>query len=473
MSKLCDFYNYINGKKVAVVGIGVSNTPLIEFLVSHGAEVTARDVKTEDKLGEIADKLKKNNVKMILGEGYLSDLSEDVIFKAPGIRCDLEPFRKAVENGSVLTSEMELFFELCPCPIFAVTGSDGKTTTTTLTGLMLGEHIKKIGSNSAIHVGGNIGKPLLPQIEDIKPDDFAVVELSSFQLHTMKRSADFAAVTNVSPNHLNWHTDMDEYIRSKKNVFLHKGNKRCVLNYGCELTRNMADEAPGEVTFFSGSMRPPLGRASAAVYEKDGFIVREDSTGCEKILAVSDIRIPGRHNVENYMTAIALTWGYSDIESITKIAREFGGVEHRCEFVRCLDGVKYYNSSIDSSPSRTEAALRSFKQKLIVICGGYDKHIPYEPLAKPLIECAKTVVLVGATAQKIKAALLSDKEYKGSPEIIEASSFEDAVNLARAAATENDVVILSPASASFDLFRNFEERGNYFKKLVNGFKPLK
>ncbi len=468
MSKLTEFKKYIKDKHVAVVGIGVSNTPLIDFLLTCGARVTARDIKTRDKLPELAATLEKKGVTLSLGNDYLENFTEDIIFKAPGIRGDLPQFRNAVSNGAVLTSEMEVFFELCPCKIFGITGSDGKTTTTTLTYKMLELEMKKQGSDARVWVGGNIGKPLLPEIDSFRENDLAVVELSSFQLHMMKKSPFCAAITNVSPNHLNWHTDMDEYTLSKENIFLCKGNERVVLNYGCDITREMASLTDCEVIYFSGRCTPEGN--NAAVYEKNGCIVHRDITGnIKEILRTDAIKIPGRHNVENYMTAIALTLGHVSPETVNEIATTFGGVEHRCEFVRNFEGVKYYNSSIDSSPTRTEAALRAFREKLIVICGGYDKNIPYEPLALPLIECAKKVILVGATAPKIKSALLSCKEYNGTPEIIEADTFENAVNAARDTAENGDIVVLSPASASFDMFKNFEERGNYFKALVNGF----
>ncbi len=468
MSKLTAFKKYIAEKHVAVVGIGVSNTPLIDFLLSCGAKITARDIKTREKMSGLADNLENKGVNLILGENYLKNFTEDIIFKAPGIRGDLPQFADAISNGAVLTSEMEVFFELCPCKIFGITGSDGKTTTTTLTYKMLELELKNQGSDARVWVGGNIGKPLLPEIDSFKENDLAVVELSSFQLHMMKKSPAFAAITNVSPNHLNWHTDMDEYTVSKENIFLGEGNKRIVLNYGCDVTRDMATLTDSQVIYFSGKCIPP--EEFAAVYEKDGCIVSRDKNGnIREILRADDIKIPGRHNIENYMTAIALTSGFVSRETVNEIAKNFGGVEHRCEFVREFNGVKYYNSSIDSSPTRTEAALCAFGQKLIVICGGYDKNIPYEPLAKPLIECAKKVVLVGATAPKIKAALIEASDYNGTPEIIEADTFEAAVKAARLAAKVGDIVILSPASASFDMFKNFEERGNYFKDIVNGF----
>lgn len=468
MTKLAAFKEYIKDKRITVVGIGISNTPLIDFLLSHGAVVTARDIKTADKLGDLAVSLEEKGVKLILGEGYLDGIDEEIIFKAPGIRGDLPQFIKAVKNGSILTSEMEAFFEVCPCKIFGVTGSDGKTTTTTLTYKLLELEAKRNNSEATVWVGGNIGKPLLPDIDKIKEDDFAVVELSSFQLQNMKKSPYSAAITNVTPNHLNWHIDMDEYTLAKENIIRGEDCRRAVLNYDCKITRDMAERTSADVIYFSGSGIPADG--FEAVYEKDGVIVHRTKEGSvSEILAVSDIKIPGRHNVENYMTAIALTYGYVSKETVSEIAKNFGGVEHRCEFVREFEGVKYYNSSIDSSPTRTIAALSSFNEKVIVICGGYDKNIPYEPLAKPLCDHAKVIVLVGATSAKIKAALTSYEGYKGNPEIIEADSFESAVTSARAFAKSGDTVILSPAAASFDMFKNFEERGKIFKEIVNNF----
>lgn len=469
MSKLTEFYSYIRGKTVSVVGIGVSNTPLIDFLLAHGAEVTARDIKTADKLGALASTLEKKGVRLVLGENYLDGITDELIFRAPGIRPDRPEFIEAIKRGSKLTSEMELFFELCPCRIFAVTGSDGKTTTTTLTYTFLSREAERQHSAARVFVGGNIGKPLLPEIDSIREDDYVVVELSSFQLQSMTLSPYAAAITNVTPNHLNWHTDMDEYTRAKENVFLHAGNERLVLNWGCQATRKMASLTNADITYFSAKSEPQLGRAASVIFESDGYIIRKTKDGEERLLPCSDIKLPGRHNIENYMTAIALTWGYVSLETVIETARSFGGVEHRCELVREFGGVKYYNSSIDSSPTRTEAALRAFTQKVIVICGGYDKHIPYEPLAKPLIECAKAVVLTGATAPKIKDALLASPDYQGQPPIYESDTFEGAVDMAKNIAKPCDIVILSPASASFDRFKNFEERGNYFKQLVNKF----
>lgn len=422
--------------------------PLIDYLLSHGASVTARDIKTPDQLGSAAETLRKKGVKLICGENYLDDIGEEYIFRTPGVRYDKPGLLRAAARGSVLTSEMELFFEVTPARIIGVTGSDGKTTTTTVIYRMLAE------AGYKVYVGGNIGHPLLPEAEYMTGKDIAVVELSSFQLHTMKRSPEISVVTNVTPNHLDYHTSMDEYISAKKNIFLHERNRRLVLNYSNEITRAIARDArpDADVVFFL---------SESGVYDKDGVIYYRD----EPVIPVADILLPGRHNAENYMAAVGAVHGLVSGDDIRHVARNFTGVEHRCEFVREKDGVRYYNSSIDSSPTRTTAALNSFSQKVIVICGGYDKHIPFEPLAGPLCSKAKTVVLTGATAPKIKAVI--ENFDGGKPVVLERPDFDEAVMTAAAAASAGDIVLLSPACASFDAFPNFEVRGNRFKEIIN------
>jgi len=444
-----------HGKKVSVLGIGISNTPLVEFLLEHGAVVTARDMKTMDRLPEKVRAFRERGVEFILGEKYLDNIDADYIFRAPGIRYDKPGIADAVAKGAELTSEMELFFELCPAKIIGITGSDGKTTTTTV----ISEIIRK--KFGRVFVGGNIGRPLLPEVASMTDKDFAVVELSSFQLHTMKRSPDIAVITNVAPNHLDYHTDMNEYIDAKKNIFLHQSaDSLLVLNARNEITAAMAGEAIGRVRMFCGEP------SADGVYEKDGAVWH----GGKKIMKTSDILIPGHHNVENYMAVTAALADIVDPADIADTAASFPGVEHRIELVRELDGVKYYNSSIDSSPTRTTAALNSFKQKVIAICGGYDKHIPFEPLAEPVCRSVKKLILTGATAEKIKNAVISSKYYKENcPEIIEEPDFEKAVIAARNASVPGDVVILTPACASFDAFPNFEIRGRKFKDIVKSF----
>ena len=447
-----------SGKRIAVLGLGISNSPLIGYLLERGASVTARDRKPFDELPEAVRAYSGRGVSFVCGDGYLDGIDADIIFKSPGIRYDKPQLTEAASKGTVITSEMELFFELCPAKIIGVTGSDGKTTSTTL----IYKALEAQYGSDKVFVGGNIGAPLLPVVDKMTSDCFAVVELSSFQLHTMRRSPDISLITNISPNHLDYHRDMAEYIDAKSNIFrFQKPGSRLVLNAANPHTASLAGKANKDVEtiMFGGSPADNTG-----VYELDGGIY----DGISRILDVSDIILPGHHNVENYMGAIAALRGIVGSEVFRSLARTFPGVEHRCELVRELDGVKFYNSSIDSSPTRTSAALYSFKDKVIVICGGYDKHIPFEPLAKPLCDKAKTVVLTGATADKIYSALTSSPDYRpGNPEIIREPDFHRAVIAASNCASSGDCVILSPACASFDAFPNFEVRGKTFKSIIN------
>lgn len=464
--ELSEFKNHIKDKRVSVVGIGVSNVPLIEFLHGCGAKITARDKKTPEELGGIYEKILPLVEKTALGEGYLSDICDDIVFRSPGIRYDIPEFKAAAEKGAAISSEMELFFSLCPCKIIGITGSDGKTTTTTVTYKILSKQAELDGGGRRIWLGGNIGSPLIGHIGEIKEDDICVVELSSFQLHTMKSSPCVAAITNITPNHLNWHTDMDEYIEAKTHIFTNQTAKgTVVLNYENDITRALAEKAKGRVFFFSSKRTP---EADDAVYEENGAIYIKENGKARKVINTSDIKLVGRHNVENYMTAIALTAGLASADAVYEVASTFNGVEHRLEFVRELDGVKYYNGSIDSSPTRTIAALSCFTAPVVVILGGYDKNLDYEPLCGPLYEHAHTAVLTGQNAEKIYKALCGH----GVPddfEIIKEPDFEKAVYAAKNAAKPGDVVILSPAAASFDRFKNFEERGKIYKSIVQSF----
>ncbi len=448
------------GKKVAFLGTGVSHRECIELFASKGIDVTLCDKRTREQLGEeVCSRMDELGVKLKLGEDYLKDIDADIIFRTPGIRFFIPELNELRRQGKVVTSELEVFFELCDCKKIAVTGSDGKTTTTTL----ISEILKASGKK--VHLGGNIGRALLPIIEQVKPDDYAVVELSSFQLISMRQSPDIAVVTNVAPNHLDMHKDMQEYIDAKKNIYLHQNAfSKTVLNLDNEITSAMAEECRGDVTYFTRRQTPYNG----SFLNENNVLCMSDHGKVTEVVSAEDIRIPGIHNVENFLAAIAAVWGLADVQTIVKIAKEFGGVEHRIEFVREKDGVKWYNDSIASSPTRTIAGLKSFKQKIIVIAGGYDKKIPYEPLAPYLVEKTKCIVLMGATAEKIEAAVKAYPEYKeGNPVIIHAQSMEEAVKKAQEFAVSGDIISLSPASASFDLYRNFEERGRHFKDIVN------
>ena len=446
----------ISNKRISVVGIGVSNIPLIKFLANSGARVTAHDKRTAEQLGKTYDDLKILGVEFVLGDGYLDGIATDVeiIFKTPGLRPDVPQLIAAADKGAVITSEMELFFELCPCKIIAVTGSDGKTTTTSL----IGEMLKKEGYTT--YIGGNIGKPLLDEVENMKADDKVVLELSSFQLFLMKHSADVAVVTNVTPNHLDWHKSFDEYIQSKKSIFKNNKDCRVVLNYDNDITQGFAEETQNSM-YFSRQVELDEG-----VILKDGKIVLRSAGEDTTIISADDIKIPGTHNVENYMAAIGAVYPFVSIENIDYVAKNFGGVPHRIELVRELCGVRYYNDSIASSPARTTAGLKSFNQKVILIAGGYDKKIPFNEFGAVVNDYVKELVLVGVTSEKIETAVKNAPNYNGL-KIHREIDFKSAVLKARECASEGDVVILSPACASFDLFKNFEERGDTFKEIVN------
>jgi UDP-N-acetylmuramoylalanine--D-glutamate ligase len=476
--------NYVGGRPCEILGLGVSNLPLAEYLSDAGISLTVRDKKALSELGDRAAALEAKGVRFVLGDCAFDEVGGGLIFRSPGIRPDRESLQRAVESGAELTSEMELFLSLTPAVTFAVTGSDGKTTTTTLTGKFLTADAEKRNGGRA-YVGGNIGEPLLHRVDEMTASDRAALELSSFQLMRVTKAPTYAAITNISPNHLDWHTGMDEYITAKLNV-MGDGTKRLVTNADCEETVKIAariaskESRPalflfsstarsfGEVFAFSPDPLP----CDRAIYEKDGAIVLSDGASEEKLLEISKIRVPGRHNVENFMCAIALTYGEVDKAVYTETAESFFGVRHRLELIRTLDGVDYFNSSIDSSPTRTAAALSALHGRdTVIICGGYDKKIPYEPLADALCRSARFVVLTGATGKKIEAALLGCKAYKkGAPEYIYTPDFADAVRLARENARYGGCVLLSPASASFDAFPNFAVRGDTFRDIVNSFE---
>ena len=438
------------GRKIAVLGLGISNRPLVRLLLEAGLHVTGCDRTPRENLEEEVLDLERRGCILKVGEGYLEDLEADLVFRTPGMHPNIPALAALRERGAEVTSEMEIFFECCPCTILAVTGSDGKTTTTTL----ISEMLKAAGKT--VWLGGNIGTPLLPRCREMKAEDFAVVELSSFQLMDMKRSPHVAVVTNLAPNHLDVHKDMEEYIWAKENLFrFQKENDVLILNADNEITQKFVGN--GATKFFSRRQE------TNGVWEKDGTVYRNGQPLMEK----TDILLPGEHNVENYMAAILAVEGLVEDETIRQVARTFGGVEHRIELVRIKDGVRYYNDSIASSPTRTIAGLKSFREKVLLIAGGYDKHIPYDVLGLEICRHVKKLFVNGATADQIRAAVEKAPEYRpGCPEIVDCGDFTTAVQMAAAAAEPGDVVLMSPASAAFDQFKNFMVRGNYFKKLI-------
>ena len=443
------YFRSLRGKHAAVMGLGVSNRPLVQLLLEYGVQVTGCDRTPREKLDAQVLELERQGCRLRLGEDSLEDVQADVVFRTPGMHPSNPAIQTLVSRGAAVSSEMEVFFEVCPCHLLAVTGSDGKTTTTTLIARMLE------ASGKRVWLGGNIGTPLLPLVNQMEPEDYAVVELSSFQLLDMRRSPQRALITNLAPNHLDIHKDMDEYIQAKTNIFRYQDNTGLlILNADNAITA--AFRGNGETRFFSR-----LGKAHISL--ENGIICRQG----QPVLDTADILLPGVHNVENYMAAIAMVEGLVEDETVRQVARTFGGVEHRIELVREKDGVRYYNDSIASSPSRTIAGLRSFPQKVILIAGGYDKHIPYDALGPEICRHVKKLFLGGATGEKISDAVRACPEY--DPEVLEIQDcgrFDAAVLAAAQAAQPGDVVLMSPASAAFDQFQNFMVRGNRFKELI-------
>ena len=446
MAAFEEFFASLGGKRVAVLGLGVSNRPLVRLLLEIGCSVVGCDRTPREKLEEEVLELEKLGCKLHVGDRYLDGVEADVVFRTPGMHPGNPAIQALRQRGAEITSEMEVFFEVAPCHLIAVTGSDGKTTTTTL----IAEMLKAAGKT--VWLGGNIGTPLLPLVRQMKKEDYAVVELSSFQLMDMRRSPQRALITNLAPNHLDIHKDMEEYVDAKKNIFRYqKEGDLLVLNADNPITASL--RGPGETRFFSR-----LGEGYVCI--RDGIICRGDTP----VLPVADILLPGVHNVENYMAAIAMVEGLASDEDIRRVAQTFGGVEHRIELVRIKDGVRYYNDSIASSPTRTIAGLRSFPEKVILIAGGYDKHIPYDPLGPEICAHVKKLFLNGATGPQIRAAVENCAGEK--PEMVDCGDFASAVKAAAEAAEPGDVVLMSPASAAFDQFKNFMVRGNTFKELV-------
>ena len=461
-----EFYSALKGKRVSFIGVGRTNLPLIEKFIACGAAVTVRDKREAEALGEDGAHLKQLGARLICGAGYLENIDEDMLFRTPGVPYLLPELQAAKSRGVAVTSEMEVFFDLCPCKIYAVTGSDGKTTTTSI----IAEMLKAAGKT--VHLGGNIGRPLLPEIEEIAPEDVAVVELSSFQLISMRRSPDVAVITNLSPNHLDVHKDMDEYVNAKKNIFLHQNAfGRTVLNADNALTAACAPETRGETLLFSRRARTNGAWCSESgeIFFGDTFVLRE-----------SDILIPGKHNVENYLAAISAVWGDVPAETIVSVAGTFGGVEHRMELVRTLDGVRWYNDSIATSPSRAMiGTLSLYDFKIVMIAGGADKKVPFDELGGVICDKVKTLVLLSpekplpgfkpAAAGKIEAAVRGAANYRaGAPEILHAHTMEEAVALAKSRAVPGDVVSLCPVATGFDMYKSFAERGDIYRAVVQG-----
>ena len=458
--KLKEFEQFINGKEVAIIGLGVSNIPLLEYLYNLNCSVSVFDKREVDKLDANAvKKINDYNFKLYTGKDSLKELVNfAVIFRSPSCRPDTPEVLEEVNRGAILTSEIEMLMQTCPGTIIGITGSDGKTTTTNLIYYIL----KEKGYNC--YLGGNVGIPLFTNVKEMTPDDIVVLELSSFQLMDMQISPHISVITNISPNHLDIHKSYEEYIEAKKNIFKYQTEKDIlVINYDNEITKKFGLEANGNVIYFSRKEKLDDG-----IICDNGIVKSCENKLRRHILNTKDILLKGEHNHENICAAIAATKSLVEPEIQAEAIRKFKGVEHRLEFVRKINGVKWYNDSIGTSPSRTIAGLRAFDEKIVLIAGGYDKHLDYTPIAKPIVENVSKLILMGATAKKIDEAVSNElKAEHKEMEIYYCDTLKETVDKAYEIATPDEIVLFSPASASFDMFKNFEERGNLFKKLVN------
>lgn len=456
--KLEEFNKFLDGKKVAIIGMGVSNVPLLDYFYDKNAKVTVFDKRNLSD--EIMEKINKYRYEVEIGEDNLSRLhGYDVIFRSPSALPTTPEFVEEVERGALLTSEIEMVLKLAPCKVIGVTGTEGKTTTTSI----IYEILKQTGRNCFL--GGNIGKPIFTKVKDMRPDDIIVLELSSFQLMGMKVSPQISVITNISPNHLNVHKDYQEYIDSKKEIYLHQNEKGIlVINKDNDITKEFYKDAPGKVRYFSHKELLDNG----VIFDERDSTIKLCEDGVRKhLIKQKDMKLRGEHNCENACAAIAATLGLVNEDKCVSTIENFGGVEHRIEFVKEIDGVKWFNDSIGTSPTRTIAGLNSFEEKIVLIAGGYDKHLDYAPIAKPIVKNVSKLILMGATADKIEKAVKDEllKEGKTLP-IYRCLNLQEVVNKAKEVAREGEVVLFSPASASFDLFKNFEDRGNKFKEEV-------
>jgi len=449
------------GQRVTIFGLGREGLALARFLILQGAEVTVTDIKKEELLkSEMAD-LAGLPIKYHLG-GHPEDvLSADVFFVSPGVPQGIPIPMEARRRGIALSSETRLFFSLCPAPIIGITGSSGKTTTTSL----VGEIMEADGRRT--FVGGNIGSPLIDLVDRIGPQDAVVMELSSFQLEVLDHSPHIAAVLNLSPNHLDRHESMDDYVSAKSNIVRFQTEQDyAILNADQGLTSGLSEICEGQTVLFSRQGRVDLG----AFLDGEHVTLRWEGED-ERICTVSEIRLLGLHNVENVLAACAISAAAgAQTGAVRRAVTSFQGVEHRLELVKEIDGVRYYDDSIATSPQRTMAALNSFPDPVILLAGGREKHLPLESLAEAILQKAKALVLFGEAASLLEQAVADKRSQHADARlrVNRASDLAQAVRTAARIAEPGDVVLLSPACTSFDMYRDFAERGEHFKSLVRG-----
>lgn len=438
--KLDKFNEKLKKSKIAIIGLGVSNIPLLDYLNNFNCNVEIfSDKKIEIDLSKYNYKIHEDGLKDLVGF--------DIIFRSPGCLPTRSEIVKEIERGCYVTTEVEEVIKLCPCKVIGVTGSDGKTTTTTLIDLVLRS------SGYRTFLGGNIGTPLFTKIKDMKKEDIVVLELSSFQLMGMDVSPDISIITNITPNHLNVHKDYQEYIDSKCNIYKY-GPGKLILNDDNEVTKNLKSDR--DIRYFSRNHK------TNSFYTIDGYIYFDD----HKVLDCKKLKLRGIHNYENICACLAATSELIDFKKALDAICEFNGVEHRLEFVREINGVKWYNDSASSSPMRTTAGLNAFDEKIVLIAGGCDKKLDYSSFGKPILEHVSKLILFGSTSNKIYDAVMDTKTNENI-EIYQEKTLDDVINRAKKVSIPGEIVLFSPAATSFDMFKNFADRGNQFKEKVN------
>jgi len=469
------------GCQTLIVGLGREGTALARFLAEHGARVTVTDKKPAEALAAGLDTLAGVPVTLALGGHPLELLdSADIVFVSPGVPLETPLLAEARRRGVPLSSETRLFTRLCPAPVIGITGSSGKTTTTTLVGEML-----KASSRRA-WVGGNIGRPLIGHVGEIAPGDVVVMELSSFQLEffdawrgTPRQSGmlfdprgwspQVAAILNISPNHLDRHPTMKAYVAAKAHILAEQApGDKAVLNLDDAVTRRMGQEIGNSrrrVVWFS--LRSGRGIEEGAFLRSAELVLRRE--GSEAVVCRADeVKLIGRHNLANLLAACALAGAVSvPAKAMGQVATTFAGVEHRLELVRERDGVRWYNDSIATSPERTVAALRAFEVPVVLLAGGRDKHLPWGEMAALARRKVRHLILFGEAAGLIEQAMQAVSRMEQEREIHQAGTLERAVELAAQLAQRGDVVLLSPGGTSFDAYRDFVARGEHFRRLVN------
>ena len=447
-----------NGKKALVCGMARSGIAAAKLLNRLGARVTLQDMKKREEIS--ADVLALEGEGIVLYTGANPDeiaCAQDLIVLSPGIPCDLPFIAAAEEAGIEVISEVELAYRLTPCPITAITGTNGKTTTTTLTG----EIMKTAYSGTA--VVGNIGIPYSEEVERLTEKDWVVAEISSFQMEKAKEfHPHISAVLNITPDHLNRHKTMDVYIAMKERVFAKQtAADFCILNHGDEICRKMADKTAAKVFFFDSSET----LAEGIYLDGDAIEVRWGTIN-ETLIHVDELQILGVHNYENVMAAAAMgICAGIALDTIRTVLKGFAGVAHRIEYVATVDGVDYYNDSKGTNVDASIRAVLAMKKPIVLIGGGYDKGSSFDEWTKLFPGRVKHLVLIGVTAPKVRASA----EKFGFTAISDCETFEEAVDLCREKAEDGDCVLLSPACASWGMFDNYEQRGDMFKEQVRGY----